>query len=224
MEEMDSIRAHDEEASQYDQQVRDYHSHGHDVLFGMAFEYVKPHETLLDIGIGTGLASWPFAKVGLNIFGLDGSIEMLKVCESKTFVKELKRFDLRTAPLPYSDHSFDHVICCGVFHFLGELGPIVKEISRVIKPGGVFAFTIAGQTQEEEKASGDESISYLEKPTPWGVSIYAHSDGYIDKLLQDSSFETLKVQKILMWSGEEDFGDLLFEVFVARNFRLRSLG
>lgn len=220
MEEIDSIRAHDKEASQYDQQVRDYHSHVHDVLFGMAFELVKPDETLLDIGIGTGLASRPFAKVGLNIFGLDGSIEMLKVCESKAFVKELKQFDFRAAPLPYSDHSFDHVICCGVFHFLGELGPIVREISRVVKPEGIFAFTIAGQTPEEQKASGDNSKSYLEKPTPWGVSIYAHSDVYIDKLLQDHSFETLKTQKILMWSGEEDVGDLLFEVIVAQNVRL----
>jgi predicted TPR repeat methyltransferase len=219
MEEMDSIKAHDEEASQYDQQVRDYQCYIHDVLFGMAYEYVTPHETLLDIGIGTGLASWPFAKVGLNIFGLDGSIEMLKMCESKAFVKELKRFDLRTAPLPYSDHTFNHVICCGVFHFLDELGPIVKETSRVIKPEGIFAFTIAGQTPEEIKASGNDSRSYLEKPTPWGVSIYAHSDGCIDKLLQDHSFKMLKVQKILMWSGDEDFGDLLFKVIVARYFR-----
>ena len=159
---MDSIRAHDEEASQYDQQVRDYRSYSHDVLFGMAFEYVKPHETLLDIGIGTGLASQPFAKRGLKIFGLDGSIEMLKICESKAFVEELKRFDLRTDPLPYSDHSFDHVISCGVFHFFGELGPIVKEISRVIKAGGIFAFTIAGQTPQEKKASDDEKKRYLE--------------------------------------------------------------
>ncbi len=217
---MDSISAHDEEASRYDQQVRDYRSHSHVVLFGMAFEYVKPHETLLDIGIGTGLASWPFARAGLTIFGLDGSSEMLKVCESKAFVKELKRFDLLITPLPYSEHSFDHVICCGVFHFFGELGPIVKEISRVIKPGGIFAFTIAGQTPEDNKASGDDSKSYLEKPTPWDVSIYAHSDGCIDKLLQDYSFEKLKDQKILMWSGKEDVRDLLFEVLVARSVHL----
>lgn len=219
MVEMDSIRAHDDEASEYDQQVRDYRSHGHDVLFGMVFEYVKPHETLLDIGIGTGLASWPFAKTGLKIFGVDGSVEMLKVCDSKAFVEELKQFDLRTAPLPYSDHSFDHAICCGVFHFFGELEPIVAEVSRIIKPEGIFAFTIAGQTSEEQEASRDTSRGYLRKPTPWGVSIYAHSDGYIDNVLHDHGFETLKAQKILAWSGKEDLGDLLFEVVVARSSR-----
>lgn len=64
----------------------------------------------------------------------------------------LKCFDLRHSPLPYSDHSFDHVISCGVFHFFGELAVIAKEISRIIKPGGIFAFTIAAQTAEEEQA------------------------------------------------------------------------
>lgn len=214
---MNSINAHDKEASQYDQQVRDYHFHGHDILFGMVFEYIKPHEMLLDIGIGTGLASLPFAKAGLIIFGLDGSLEMLRVCESKAFAKELRRFDLRDTPLPYPDCAFDHVICCGVLHFFSELEPIVKEISRVIKPGGIFAFTIAAQTSHGETSFKDDSRRYLEKPTPWGVSIYAHSDAYIDKMLQGSSFEKLKAQKFLMWSGKEDLDDLLFQVIAARN-------
>lgn len=219
MAETDSIKAHNEEASEYDQQVRDYRSHAHDILFGMVFEYVKSRETLLDIGIGTGLASWPFAKTGLKIFGLDGSVEMLKVCESKAFVEGLKQFDLRTAPLPYPDHSFDHAICCGVFHFFGELGPIVSEISRVMKPGGIFGFTIAGQTSEEEEAARDDSPRYLRRPTAWGVSIYAHSDGYIDEVLQGHGFEMLKTQKILTWSGNDDLDDLLFQVVVAQNSR-----
>jgi len=217
MVEMDSIGAHDEEAAQYDKQVRDYRSHVHDVLFGLAFEYVNSHETLLDIGIGTGLASWPFAKTGLKIFGLDGSVEMLKVCESKDFVEELKRIDVRTVPLPYSDHSFDHAICCGVFHFFGELGPIISEVSRVIKSGGMFAFTIASQTPEELECSRDNSSGYVMQPTAWGVSIHAHSDRYIEEVLQDHGFETLKAQKLLTWSGKGDLDDLLFEVVVARN-------
>jgi len=40
MVEMDSIRAHNEEASEYDEQVRNYRSHSHDVLFGLVFVVV----------------------------------------------------------------------------------------------------------------------------------------------------------------------------------------
>ncbi len=111
MKNVDTISVHSQESGHYDQQVREYNSYGHDALFGMSFEYVNSRDCLLDIGIGTGLASQSFAKVGLEIYGCDGSTEMLKICESKAFAKELKVFDLQNIPLPYSDNFFDHVIC-----------------------------------------------------------------------------------------------------------------
>ena len=213
---VDRISAHDQEATRYDQQVREYNSYVHDALFGMSFEYVNPHDSLLDIGIGTGLASLPFAKVGLEVFGCDGSTEMLKVCESKAFTKKLKVFDLQNIPLPYSDSFFDHVICCGVFHFFGGLEAIVKEVMRIIKLGGIFAFTVAAHTSDEETVTGDNLQGYLETPTPWGVTIYKHSDRYVTNLLQAHGFDILKIQKLLIRGGPEDSEDMLFRVYVAR--------
>jgi hypothetical protein len=49
MEKVDRISVHDKEAAQYDQHVREYNSYLHDALFGMSFEYVNPHDCLLDI-------------------------------------------------------------------------------------------------------------------------------------------------------------------------------
>ena len=174
MKNVDTISVHDREATQYDQQVREYNSYGHDALFGMSFEYVNPRESLLDIGIGTGLASQSFAKVGLDVYGCDGSTEMLKVCESKAFAKELKLFDFKNLPLPYFGSSFNHLICCGVLHFFGELETIFKEVMRIIKPGGIFAFTVAAQTSDEKAAINDNLQDYIETPTPWGVPIFKH--------------------------------------------------
>jgi predicted TPR repeat methyltransferase len=216
MEEIDRISAHDQEALQYDQQVREYDSYVHDALFGMSFEYVNRHESLLDIGIGTGLASLPFARVGLDVFGCDGSTEMLKVCESKAFAKELKIFDLKNTPLPYSDGSFHHVICCGVLHFFGDLQAIVSEILRTIKPGGVFAFTVAAPTSEEEAATHDDPHGYREAPTPWGVPIFKHSGAYVTELLQAHGFDLLKTQKLLIRGGPGESEDMLFVVYIAR--------
>ena len=143
MRKTDGIRAHDEEAHIYDQQVREYEYFAFDVLFGMCYQYVKPGERLLDLGIGTGLASLPFARAGLEVYGLDGSTEMLNVCESKGFAQDLKCFNLLEMPLPYSRGFFSHVISCGVFHFFGDIGPMVKEVSRIMGSDGTFAFTVA---------------------------------------------------------------------------------
>ena len=116
MENVDAISAHDQEAAQYDQQVRDYNSYVHDALFGMSFEYVNPHDCLLDIGIGTGLASQAFAKVGLEVSGCDGSTEMLKVCESKAFAKDLKVFDfhhqVKNRTTPAMSETMKKILVC----------------------------------------------------------------------------------------------------------------
>jgi predicted TPR repeat methyltransferase len=216
MDKVNRISAHDQEAFEYDQQVREYNCYVHDALFGMSFEYINPGDCLLDIGIGTGLASLPFAKAGLEVFGCDGSTKMLKVCESKAFAKELKVFDLQNIPLPYSDGFFDHVICCGVFHFFGDLETIVKEVVRLIKPGGIFAFTVVAQTPNEETATSDKPRGYLETSTPWGVPIYKHSGGYVTNLLQIQGFDKLKAQKLLIRGGPEDSEDMLFVAYIAR--------
>jgi predicted TPR repeat methyltransferase len=210
------ISAHDREAAQYDQQVHEYNYYAHDVLFGMSFEYINALDRLLDIGIGTGLASLPFAKAGLEVFGFDGSAEMLKICESKSFAKELKIFDLRDTPFPYSDGYFNHVISGGVFHFFGELKEIVKEVSRIIKPRGIFAFTVAARDSEEDKAKSENSQNYSQIPTSWGEAIFTHSNAYIINTLQDHGFDKRKVQKILIRGGEKDCEDLLFSVYVAK--------
>jgi len=39
----------------------------------MGFEFVGAGEKLLDIGIGTGLASMHFSEIGLKVYGLDNS-------------------------------------------------------------------------------------------------------------------------------------------------------
>lgn len=101
MDNADHIKSHDEFAGIYDSQVKQYNSYGHEVLFGMCYEYIKPGDSLLDLGIGTGLSSVLFAKAGLNITGLDGSLEMLKECGKKGFAKEIKQYNIQDVPLPY---------------------------------------------------------------------------------------------------------------------------
>lgn len=217
MTDFDSVSIHNQTANQYDQQASKQGWFGHDVLFGMCFEYIQPHERLLDIGIGTGLASMPFAKAGLEIYGCDGSTEMLKICEAKAFAKELKALQLHNCRLPYTDSFFNHVICSGVLHFFNNLDKILQEIFRVIKPGGIFAFTVAALPCDEEAAMKDKYQGFIEAPTPWRVSIFKHSNDYIHTLLQSNNYVILKNQKLLVREGpEDDHEDMQFNVYISR--------
>ncbi|MDY6966609.1 MAG: hypothetical protein SVM80_11715 [Halobacteriota archaeon] len=53
MKKNDIVRRHCENAVEYDRQILEYRWFGSEALFGMIFEYVKPDNRLLGIGIGT---------------------------------------------------------------------------------------------------------------------------------------------------------------------------
>lgn len=191
MEEKDAISGHDEEAADYDAAVAEYEWYGYDFLFGMAYEYVKPGEGLLDIGIGTGLASAQFARAGLKVTGIDGAPKMLEECRSKGFAEDLRVFDLNSGPLPFADGSFDHAVCCGVLHFFGDISKVFAEVSRVVRPHGVFAFTNRAFDPYVAADAHPAPEGYVDKPVE-GVSIYVHEDGYIERLLSENGFTRLK--------------------------------
>jgi ubiquinone/menaquinone biosynthesis C-methylase UbiE len=88
------IKVHDEYADTYDASVKEYHSHLHELLFGMCYEFIQPGDSLLDIGIGTGLSSVNFARAGVDVYGMDPSSNMIEQCRKKGFAKELKQHSL----------------------------------------------------------------------------------------------------------------------------------
>jgi predicted TPR repeat methyltransferase len=206
MSQKNKVSVYKELASNYDEQVREYDSYGHDVLFGMSFEFVKAEEKLLDIGIGTGLASIKFSRLGLKVFGLDSSQEMLNACQSKSFTQALNLYDMTREQIPYEDNYFNHVICCGVMHFTGDLKNLFRDVKRVMKSGGIFSFTIAPQNTESD---------YTKQDTAWGVPIFKHSMTYIMELLGENGFKLQKEQRLLIKGADKIKYDMLFSALVA---------
>lgn len=191
----------------YDEEVIAYSSFAHNIIFGMCYEFITPKETLLDIGIGTGLASENFSKAGLKIFGLDNSKEMLGACQAKGFPESLVECDIANAPYPYIDDFFNHVICCGVLHFFGDLSKVVSEIERVLVSGGTFSFSLAPT---------DMTDDYIKESTEWGVPIYKHSNQYIQKVLAAYNMEFLKEQRLLIKGADKINYNMQFSVIVCK--------
>lgn len=188
---------HDAYASEYDEQVRAYDCHITDVLFGLAFEFIHPGQVLLDVGIGSGLSSQLFARAGLEIHGMDFSSEFLKLSGEKGFCTSLTQHDVTRVPWPYPAVRFDHVICCGVMHFIPDLEGIFAESIRVLRTGGWFTFTtrLDLRTPVIIGKNSQQNIGDFE--------IFNHSPTYLDSLLLECGFTTRKVQKCFV--GEDIF-------------------
>ena len=189
--------AHDKYAQEYDNQIKNYDCYIAEVLFGLSYEFIKKGETLLDVGIGTGISSTLFHLAGLQIFGIDGSSEMLKICEQKRIAKKLIHQELLVLPWPYPDGLFDHVICCGVLHFVSDLENIFEGFTRVQKNGGILAFTVMRDNNElPDKEKYEERIEA-------GLSIYSHKASYIYQLMKKNNFS--KEKEIISFVGQTQF-------------------
>jgi len=175
-------------AEAYDAEAEATGWHAPEVAFGLAFKFVRPGESILDLGIGTGRASELFRKAGLRACGVDFDQEMLDACRTKGFT-DLTLHDLTETPYPFDAGSFDHAVCVGTLGFVRDPSPAFREVARILRGGGVFAFAVADRTDEEppEEVIGPE---YTGSGEP--VTMYRHSASQARAWIADNGFSLLR--------------------------------
>ena len=103
---------------------------------------MRPTDRVLDVGCGTGelllriAARYPAARLA----GIDPVPEMLEVAKRKLS----PAVDLRVGwanELPWPDRSLDIVLSCNMFHYITHPVDAVKEMERVLVPGGQIIIT-----------------------------------------------------------------------------------
>jgi 2-polyprenyl-6-hydroxyphenyl methylase / 3-demethylubiquinone-9 3-methyltransferase len=102
----------------------------------------------LDVGCGGGILTEDFARVGYPMVGIDRSRPSLQAARAHAFAE---RFPLRyvnadAETLPFGDASFDFVSCCDVLEHVPDVGRVLSEIARVLRPGGLFFYDTVNRT------------------------------------------------------------------------------
>ncbi len=114
---------------------------------------LRPGDAILDLGCGFGRHAFEAARRGANVVALDAGRDEVEGVAA-TFAAmveagELTAHDLHTAAvqgdalhLPFPDATFDRVICSEVLeHIPDDLGAM-RELTRVLRPGGTMAVTV----------------------------------------------------------------------------------
>ncbi len=132
---------------------------------------LKDHESILEIGFGNGRFFDKMFSIaqGLKISGLDFSPEMVNAATGNNPGSlSAGKLILRSGSsdnIPFADHSFDKVFCINVIYFWEQPAAHLKEIYRVLKPGGRFYTSI--RTKE----------SIIQMPfAKYGFNIYAENE------------------------------------------------
>lgn len=105
-----------------------------------------PGELILDAGTGTGNVADILLSAGASVTGVDFCEAALERCRRKVPDGTFVRADL-TKRLPFDSERFDKVACCFVLHNLeaGTHENTLRELGRVLKPGGLVAITVFAQ-------------------------------------------------------------------------------
>ncbi|HEY5973812.1 MAG TPA: bifunctional 2-polyprenyl-6-hydroxyphenol methylase/3-demethylubiquinol 3-O-methyltransferase UbiG [Geobacteraceae bacterium] len=102
----------------------------------------------LEVGCGGGILCEEIARMGFDTTGIDPSAPSLAFAIKHAQADGLKiKYDQGTGEaLPYRDSSYDVVFCCDVLEHVRDLPQVISEISRVLKPGGVFCYDTINRT------------------------------------------------------------------------------
>jgi len=102
----------------------------------------------LEVGCGGGFMTEEMARMGFATTGVDPSEPSLRVAAEHARRSGLDiRYRTGTGEsLPFEDRAFGAVFCCDVLEHVRDLPKVISEISRVLKPGGVFYYNTLNRT------------------------------------------------------------------------------
>jgi len=96
---------------------------------------------VLELGSGTG-NNLRYLPAGLRLVGIEPNPFMHSHFheEARAMGSSALQVRARAESLPFPDNSVDAVLSTLVLCSVGELGDVLKEVLRVLKPGGRFIF------------------------------------------------------------------------------------
>ena len=100
-------------------------------------------ERVLDVGCGPGfLCESIAAAVGSDgtVVGIDISSDLIELCRRRNPPKWLKFIVGDAIQLEQLDASFDVVVCTQVAEYVPDVGRVLSEAFRILKPGGRAVF------------------------------------------------------------------------------------
>jgi SAM-dependent methyltransferase len=149
---------------------------------------LQSDDKYLEIGFGSGLFIKKYVSHVLRIAGLDYSEDMVKLASSinKNLVKsgkaEFKQGNVSN--LPWNDNEFSVVVGIETFFFWAEPEKCLKEIFRVLIPGGRLILEMA-----YNKDDGRDHSKQIEKHH---LTLYSGEE--MKKLLEKTGFSEIRFE------------------------------
>ena len=166
----------------------------------------NPRSDILDLGCGTGLAGEALVDLAKTLVGIDLSKEMLKLAKAKNIYDRLIQDEIHHALGLENASSFDVVVSCDVFIYIGDLREIFDGVFNVLRVGGFFAFST-----EALFSTDFENIELSPGYKLTASARYSHSAKYLSRLIDPNRFalHIFKEEQIRIEKGQPVMGYLV---------------
>jgi SAM-dependent methyltransferase len=102
---------------------------------------------VLDYGCGSGYGSALIAKGASNVIGVDVAQDAVDFAKEHFASERLKFLCIDPSlPLPFADETFNVVLSFQVFEHVTEVATYLKEVQRVLLPGGILLLVTPDRT------------------------------------------------------------------------------
>jgi SAM-dependent methyltransferase len=141
-----------------------------------------PGRRVLDLGFGDGRNMPLLHNLGMKVFGVEISQEICDLTEKRMNGLGIE-VDLkvgRNHNIPYADDFFDTVLACHACYYVDpgtRFGDNLREIARVLRPGGSFVFSAPIGTSYIMRGATDLGDGHMEIAN----DPYAVRNGYVLK-------------------------------------------
>jgi SAM-dependent methyltransferase len=158
---------------------------------------VRPSR-VLDAGCGTG--GWTTLVAAPEVVGVDSSEAAVEAARARGADARLADIE----ELPFEDGSFDVVICNATLYHLRDLDAGLRELARVLRPGGRFVggYTVPGHLDELWSVVG-------RRPTPDGANDFNGGTGDRHLARHFATVERREAAGEISWESRADLQQYL---------------
>ena len=160
-------------------------------------------DRVLDVACGPGIVAAAIAPHVGQVVGIDATPEMIRLARERFGKAGLTngRFELGSAEqLPFGNASFDQVVTRLSFHHLQEVPMALREMRRLLRPGGRLTVADIISVEEGEQAALHNALEQLRDPSH--VRFFSQSG--LLRLIQDAGFSVLHQNS---WTQERSFDE-----------------
>ena len=155
------------------------------------------HGRVLEVGIGTGLNLAHYDKARIEkLVGVDPAQQMHRLARKRMARAGLavEIVGLSAEKLPLPDASFDTVVMTYTLCSIPDPVPAVREMRRVLKPGGKLLFCEHGVAPDESVRRWQRRLNRM-----WGrIGGGCHLDRNIPELLREGGFTLPDLQQMYL--------------------------